>query len=62
MSSTLTPSQAARRLDLSRSRVLQLSNAGLLPATRTPLGRLFDASVVEDYARERENLRKRGQQ
>jgi excisionase family DNA binding protein len=57
MTNTLTPSQVARRLDLSRARVLQLNNDGKLPAIRTPLGRLFDADVVERFAHERELAR-----
>lgn len=50
----ITPSQAARRLDLSKSRILQLNNEGRLRAIRTPLGRLFDLEDIERFARERE--------
>jgi excisionase family DNA binding protein len=50
---TLTPAQTARRLDLSRERVIQLSNEGRLPAIRTPLGRLFPVDAVERLAAER---------
>jgi DNA-binding transcriptional MerR regulator len=50
---SLTPSQTARRLGISKARVLQLNNQGLLPALRTPLGRLFDPKDVERFARER---------
>lgn len=32
---------AARSLDLSTQRVRQLTEAGLLPVTQTPLGRLY---------------------
>jgi len=53
LTDSLTPSQAARRLEISKARVLQLNNDGRLPAIRTPLGRLFDAQVVEEYARQR---------
>lgn len=58
MTDSLTPSQTARRLEISKARVLQLSNDGRLPAIRTPLGRLFDVDVVEQYARERNDSRK----
>lgn len=50
---TLTPAQAARRLGLSRERVVELNNQGRLPAIRTPLGRLFLSDAVERYAAER---------
>jgi excisionase family DNA binding protein len=57
MNDTMTPSQVARQLELSRSRVLQLNNEGRLPAIRTPLGRLFKTDVVERFALERELAR-----
>jgi len=53
MTNALTPSETARRLHLSKRRVLQLHNEGRLRATHTPLGRLFDAADVERLAHER---------
>jgi hypothetical protein len=43
----LSPSQAARRLDLSAERVRQLAAAGHLASIRTSLGRLIDPRDVE---------------
>jgi excisionase family DNA binding protein len=54
MTDALTPTQTAKRLDLSRSRIIQLNNEGRLRAVRTPLGRLFDLQDVERFALERE--------
>jgi long-subunit acyl-CoA synthetase (AMP-forming) len=54
MTDALTPSQTARRLDLSKSRIIQLNNEGQLRAIRTSLGRLFEIEEVERYALERE--------
>lgn len=51
----LAPSSVGKRLKLSKSRVIQLENAGQLPAIRDSLGhRLFRSDVVERFARERE--------
>jgi DNA-binding transcriptional MerR regulator len=51
----LTPRDVGRRLHLSASRVIQLNREGLLPALRDSGGRrLFDAEVVEEFARVRE--------
>jgi hypothetical protein len=54
LSMTLAPSAAARRLSLSKQRLVQLVNEGKLAAIATPNGRLFDVAVVEKFARERE--------
>jgi len=59
MTDSLTPSQAARRLEISKARILQLSKEGRLPAIRTPLGRLYDPDVVERFAQERQRARRR---
>jgi hypothetical protein len=40
-------------LRLSSARVIQLANAGSLPALRTPIGRLFMVDAVERLALER---------
>jgi Helix-turn-helix domain len=51
----LTPRDVGRRLRLSASRVIQLNREGLLPALRDSGGRrLFDAEIVEEFARQRE--------
>jgi len=51
----LAPQTVARRLNLSTSRIAQLDREGRLPAVRDSAGRrLFDAEVVEQFARERE--------
>ncbi len=49
----LTPSQAARLLQLSAQRVRVLGAEGRLPFLRTPLGALFRREDVERFARER---------
>jgi excisionase family DNA binding protein len=49
----LSPSQTARRLDLSLSRVRQLTDEGRLSYVRTPLGKLIAASDVDRLAAER---------
>jgi hypothetical protein len=49
----MTSSQAARRLGLSKARVLQLCDEGALRYEPTPLGRLIAAESVEDLAKER---------
>jgi DNA-binding transcriptional MerR regulator len=54
----LTRNQVARRLGLSAEWVRQLSDAGLLPCVRTPLGRLYDAADVERFARHRATQRR----
>lgn len=53
----LTPSQAARVLDITPARVRQLIAAGQLACDRTPLGRLVLASSVETLAAERTRRR-----
>jgi excisionase family DNA binding protein len=59
LETTLSTAQTARRLGLSRERVVELNNLGRLPAIRTPLGRLFLPDVVERYAEKRaEDLRR----
>ncbi len=50
---TLSTSEAANMLRLSSARVIQLANAGSLPALRTPIGRLFMTGDVERLALER---------
>jgi excisionase family DNA binding protein len=57
LTDALTTAQAARRLELSRERVIQLNREGKLPAVRTALGRLFDVDVVERFAHERQLAR-----
>ena len=42
-----TPSEAARRLGLTPTRIRQLMADGRLPHCRTPLGRLLDADAVD---------------
>ena len=42
---------AARILDLSTQRVRQLTEAGLLPVTQTPLGRLYPREHLERIRR-----------
>jgi excisionase family DNA binding protein len=49
----LTLGQAAKRLDVSVARVLQLVTQGRIPYTQTPLGRLYDPVTVEQLRRER---------
>lgn len=50
---TMTTSQAARTLDLSRQHTIRLARRGDLRHVWTPLGRLFDASDVARLAQER---------
>lgn len=45
----LTPSEAARELGLSVTRVRQLVDARVLEGERTPLGRLIAAEAVACY-------------
>jgi hypothetical protein len=49
----LSPAQAARRLDVTPSRVRQLMATGHLAYIATPLGRLIDAASVETLRIER---------
>jgi DNA-binding transcriptional MerR regulator len=54
----LAPRDAARRLNLSTSRLAQLDREGLLPAMRDSSGRrFFRPESVEAFARERKNRR-----
>jgi len=53
----LTPSQAARRLDVTPSRVRQLLVDGSLPYVATPLGRLVEAKGVDKLVAERARRR-----
>ena len=53
LEATLTSSQAAERLGLSKQRILQLADDGTLACLRTPLGLLFRPDVVDDLARRR---------
>lgn len=57
LESMVSVSQAARRLALSSSRVVQLADSGALSCARSPLGRLFLVEDVERLARERERKR-----
>jgi excisionase family DNA binding protein len=52
---TLTRGQVATRLGISPERVRQLTIAGRLPYTETPLGRLYLNSDVQALAHERES-------
>lgn len=49
----LSPSAAARLLGLTARRVRQLARSGRLPATVTPLGRLYARADVDRLASER---------
>jgi excisionase family DNA binding protein len=51
--SWMTPSQAARLLQVSAERVRQLVRAGRLRAVTTPLGRLLPRAAVEAEAERR---------
>jgi hypothetical protein len=57
LSALLSPSEAARRLGLSKQRVMQLVGAGALHPTVTPIGRLFDPVEVDRLVVEREAAR-----
>jgi hypothetical protein len=50
----LSPAQAARRLDVTPSRIRQMMETGALAYVRTPLGRLVDSAAVERLRLERE--------
>ncbi len=47
------PSEAARVLDLSITRVHELADQGKIKMQRTALGRLIERASCEEYARER---------
>ena len=51
--SSVSTSEAARRLKLSAERVRQLARSGALPSVRTELGRLFDPDDLDRFAAER---------
>jgi hypothetical protein len=53
----LSPSQAARRLNMSSQRVGQMMSTGQLAYVQTALGRLCRAEDVEGLAQEREQAR-----
>jgi len=53
----LTPSQAARRLEVSTQMVNRWMAVGRLPALTTPLGRLLDPADVGRLAEERKRQR-----
>jgi len=53
----LSLSQAGRRLDLSASRLRQMTDSGQLDCIRTPLGRLIRESDIEALRVEREEAR-----
>lgn len=50
----LSPSQAARELQVSRECIHLFIRSGKLPATRTPLGYLLDSASVARLRAERE--------
>ena len=55
----LAPRDAARRLNLSTSRLVQLDREGKFPALRDSAGRrLYEAAAVEAYAEIREGQRR----
>jgi len=54
---TMSPSEAARVLGLSKTHVLRLADTGALPAMRTPLGRLLDSAAVHKLAERREEAK-----
>ncbi len=56
---SVSTGQAARLLDLSTDRVVQLCEAGDLAFVRTSLGRLIDASSVERLREQRAERRRR---
>jgi excisionase family DNA binding protein len=49
----LTGAEVARRLGVSRQRVIQLANAGRIVHTRTVVGRVYDEADVDRLIRER---------
>jgi len=49
----LSTGMVAQRLGVSSERVRQLYAQGVLAATSTPLGKLFDADRVDELAEER---------
>jgi len=53
MTEVLTRGQVARQLGLSPEYVGYLAVTGRLRFTATPLGRLYDARSVEEYAQSR---------
>lgn len=54
MDITLIPTGvAARRIGVSPNYIRRLAETGRLPATITPLGRLFDEAVIIEFARQR---------
>jgi len=53
----MTTSQAARRLEVSKTMVLVWLEKGELVGVRTPLGWLLDPSDVQRLARQRESAR-----
>jgi len=57
---TIGTAAAARRLSISEGRVRQLADAGVLPFTRSPHGRLFDVGDVDVLIAERKRTRREG--
>lgn len=55
--SWITPTQAARLLQLSAQRIRQLTDQGRLSFVRTPLGRLLDPASVARLRAERRRRR-----
>lgn len=49
----LSPSQAAKQLDVTPTRVSQLADEGQVKALKTPLGRLIDSASVEALVKAR---------
>jgi excisionase family DNA binding protein len=54
----VSPSTAARMLDMSKRHVLRLAEQGELIAVMTPIGRLIDRRSVEALAQERTDKRR----
>jgi Helix-turn-helix domain len=54
----VSPSQAARILGLSSSRVVQLEREGRLVAFGTPIGRLFAKAEIQAFAERRAERQK----
>lgn len=59
--SWLTVPQAARQLDISSVSTYQAIAAGRLRVVETPLGKLVDPASVEEYARTRRPVRRKGE-
>jgi excisionase family DNA binding protein len=58
----MTSSEVARELCVSSTYIRKLANAGRLPASKTPLGRLYLSSDVQLLAAERSARQQRRDQ